>query len=72
MEFTWGGGDTFLKFLKMPMKRKFLFFHIEKIAVYRSLISYLVPKIQSFEDAKIEGKVRTQNREINQNQSKLI
>ena len=38
---------------------------MRKIAVYRSLISYLVPELQSFEDA---GK----SIEINQNQSKLI
>ena len=29
---------------------------MRKIAVYRSLISYLVPKLQSFEDAKIKAK----------------
>ena len=27
-----------------------------KIAVYRSLISYLVPELQSFEDTKIKAK----------------
>ena len=29
---------------------------MRKIAVYRSLISYLVPELQSFEDAKIKAK----------------
>ena len=28
---------------------------MRKIAVYRSLISYLVPKLQSFEGAKIKA-----------------
>ena len=29
---------------------------MSKISVYRSLISYLVPKLQSFEDTKIMAK----------------
>ena len=29
---------------------------MSKIAVYRSLISYLVPELQSFEDTKITAK----------------
>ena len=29
---------------------------MRKIAVYRSLISYLVPELQSFEDTKIKTK----------------
>ena len=29
---------------------------MRKIAVYRSLISYLVPELQSFEDTKIKAK----------------
>ena len=44
------------------MKRIFLFFSYERaqemrmIAVYQSLISYLVPELQSFEDTKIKAK----------------
>ena len=38
---------------------------MRKIAVYRSLISYLVPELQSFEDAKIKAKVWTRNEKIN-------
>ena len=42
---------------------------MRKIAVYQSLISYLVPELQSFEDAKIKEKsVDTKQR----NQLKLI
>ena len=42
---------------------------MRKIAVYRSLISYLVPELQSFEGAKIKAKsVDTKQR----NQLKLI
>ena len=29
---------------------------MRKIAVYRSLVSYLVPKLQGFEDTKIKAK----------------
>ena len=56
------------------MKRNFLFlyeraYEMRKIAVYRSLISYLVPELQSFEDTKIKAKsVDTRQG----NQSKLI
>ena len=38
---------------------------MKKIAVYRSLISYLVPELESFEDTKIKAKVRTRNMEVN-------
>ena len=40
---------------------------MRKIAVYRSLISYLVPELQGFEDTKIKGKDKKQG-----NQLKLI
>ena len=30
---------------------------MRKIAVYRSLISYIVSELQSFEDTKIEAKI---------------
>ena len=38
---------------------------MSKIAVYRSLISYLVPELQIFEDTKITAKVQARNKEIN-------
>ena len=38
---------------------------MRKIAVYRSLISYIVPELQSFEDTKMEAKMWTQNKKIN-------
>ena len=52
---------------------------MRKIAVHRSLISYLVPELQSFEDTKIKAKSADTKQgnqlkliKINQNQSKLI
>ena len=45
--------------LKVPMKRNFLFFHMEehkKLESYRSFISYLVSELQSFENTKIKAK----------------
>ena len=51
---------------------------MRKNAVYRSLISYLVPELQSFEDTKIRAKSsdtkqgnQLKSIEINQNQSNL-
>ena len=38
---------------------------MRKIAVNRSLIPYIVPELQSFEDTKIKTKVLTRNKEIN-------
>ena len=44
------------------MKRNLLFlsferaYEIRKIALYRSLISHLVPELQSFEDIKMKAK----------------
>ena len=38
---------------------------MRKIAVYQSLISYLVPEIQSFEDTKITAKSVDKKKEIN-------
>ena len=38
---------------------------MSQIAVYRSLISYLVPELKSFEDTKIKAKSEDRNKEIN-------
>ena len=50
---------TYIK-LKVDMKRIFFSYEraseLRKIAVYRSLISYLVPELQSFKDPKIKAK----------------
>ena len=52
---------------------------MSKTAIYQSLISYLVPELQSFEDTKITAKSadtkqgnQSKSIKINQNQSKLI
>ena len=40
---------------------------MRNITVYRSLISYLVPELQGFEDTKIKAKSADTNKEINSN-----
>ena len=49
---------------------------MRKIAIYCSLISYLVPELQSFKGVKVKIKAKSmytkQGNEINQTQSKLI
>ena len=56
---------TFCSTFKVPMKRNFFSYERAlknwKTAVYRFSISYLVVELESFEDAKIKGKVQTRN-----------